>query len=399
VRVLTPVGYDREPRRRWPVLWLLHGTSETPPGTEATGYASWTDKGNAEVITRPGRFLVIMPEASAGLYTDHYGVAGEGGPGWESYHIRQLLPWVDKHYRTQPTRAARAVAGLSMGGGGSMSYAARHPDLFSLAESYSGAVDPTDAGQELGAVPVRATDINQALQPVDGRPPESAFGPWATEEVRTRAHTAVDMVGNLRHTVLTLRTGDGTNEQGVITDPLEFGVHGQGVNLHRALDRAGISHTWDDYGSGGHTWDKFSRGLALLVHPLNAHFASGAGRAPSSFSFTTAEERADVYGFHAVSDRGFMEFATFDVAPGRVAVSGSGAFTVTTARRYVAGARYTLTASRNGTTQQLVVLADRLGRLSFALDTGCRSAGQQYRRTSGTTRVNQVQVSIRRAQA
>src|SRR3712207_7501881 len=68
------------------------------------------------------------------------------------------------------------------------------------------------------------------------RPPRSTLfpyttlfrsGPWLTEEVRTRAHAGVDLAGNLRHTALTLRVGDGTNEQGVITDPAEWAVHGQ----------------------------------------------------------------------------------------------------------------------------------------------------------------------------
>ena len=392
VRILTPVGYDSAGSERWPVLYLLHGTTSTPPGSEGVGYTSWTEQGDAEALTRAGRFLVVMPEAAAGLYADHVGLAGEGGPAWQSYHLRQLLPWVDAHYRTIPTRAARAVAGLSMGGGGAMNYASRHPDLFSLAESYSGAVDPTD-GDKL--VVVRATDINQALLVEDGSTPESAFGPWLTEEVRTRAHAAVDLVRNLRSTVLTLRTGTGTDENGVVTDAAEFGVHGQAVNLHRALTRAGIPHVFDDYGPGGHTWDHFSRGLQRLIAPLNRHFASGAGAAPAAFGYTWAEERADVYDYRVVSDRGFLEFATLEVGPGSFTLSGSGVFTITTARSFVPGARYVLTATRNADVQRLAVRADRQGRLSFAVDTARRSTGQQYR-LSSTTHVNQVRIELRR---
>jgi S-formylglutathione hydrolase FrmB len=392
VRVLTPVGYDKAPRKRWPLLLLLHGTSETPPGEKGTGYARWTDEGNAEVITRPGRFLVVMPEAKAGLYTDHYGVAGQGGPAWESYHLRQLLPWVDAHFRTIPDRAHRAVAGLSMGGGGAMKYAARHPDVFSFAQGFSGAVDPTD-GDDL--VVIRSTDIDQALLVTNGDPPESAFGPWLTEEVRTRAHGPVDLVGNLRQTALTLRVGDGTDESGVITDPLEWAVHGQNVNLHRALVRAGVAHTYDDYPGGEHTFAYFSRDLTLLVAPLNAHFASGAGRTPARFSFTWAEERADVHDYRIASDRGFLEFATLDVAPGGFTISGSGVFTVTTPAMYDPGRAYRVTARRNGRTEHLVAKADRSGHLSLAVDTGRRSTGQQYRSTSRTS-VNQVQVTLHR---
>jgi S-formylglutathione hydrolase FrmB len=403
VRVLTPVGYGTDPHRRWPVLWLLHGIYTKHTGTSADdvegggpGYAQWTDYCAAEALTRKGRFLVVMPEAGIGQYADNYGVAGEGGPKWESFHLQQLLPWIDAHYRTIPTRAARAVAGLSMGGGGAMRYAARRPDLFSYAASYSGAVDPTDGQPLMGA---RATDINQALMPIsgDGDLPESAFGPWATEEIRTRAHGAVDLVGNLRETVLILRTADGTDESGVITSPDEWGVHGQTVNLHQALDRAGIPHTFEDAGHGAHTWSRFEDGLRREIAPLNAFFASGGRRAPGSFSFTWAEERADMYGYRVVSDRGFLEFATMHVRTDRLLLSGSGIFRITTAARYVPGARYRLTATRVARTQQALVRADNSGRLSFSVDTGVRSTGQQYRPDPGvTTHVNQVQLTIQR---
>jgi S-formylglutathione hydrolase FrmB len=385
VRILTPVGYNDSPERRWPLLLLLHGT-----GGDQT---DWTVKGDAEALTEHANFITVMPQAGSGLYADAYGVAGEGGPRWESYHLRQLLPWVDAHYRTITNRAGRAIAGLSMGGGGTMNYAARHPDLFSFAHSFSGAVDPTNPGLA-GPVPVRATDINQALLVEDSQAPESAFGPWATEEVRTRAHSAADMAGNLRHTVIALRVGNGENEQGVITDAEEFGVHSQNISLHQALARAGIRHTFDDYGPGTHTWDYFTRDFRLMIAPLTAYFAKGKNGVPASFSYTTAEERADVYGYRVTSDRGFMEFSTMDASQSRLSISGSGIFHVTTSPRYTPNATYLLTATRNGTSQDASLRADSLGRLSFCLDTGVRSSGQQFR-LSSDTEINGVELSIR----
>src|SRR5438128_1855963 len=60
---------------------------------------------------------------------------------WETYHMRELIPWIDSHYPTVADRSGRAIAGLSMGGFGAMTYAAKHPDLFAAAGSFSGAVD------------------------------------------------------------------------------------------------------------------------------------------------------------------------------------------------------------------------------------------------------------------
>ena len=61
------------------------------------------------------------------------------GPRWETFHIDQLIPWIDHNLRTVADRRGRAIAGLSQGGFCSMSYAARHPDLFGVALSFSGA--------------------------------------------------------------------------------------------------------------------------------------------------------------------------------------------------------------------------------------------------------------------
>jgi len=108
VRILVPAGYDANPQRRYPVLYLLHGSYDD--------YRSWTDKGDAEKITAGLQAIVVMPDnGNGGWYTDWF---RPGPPRWETFHIGQLLPWIDEHYRTIPTRGERAIAGLSMGGFG-----------------------------------------------------------------------------------------------------------------------------------------------------------------------------------------------------------------------------------------------------------------------------------------
>ena len=68
-------------------------------------------------------------------------------PGWATYHVHELVPFIDASYPTVASRSARAVAGLSMGGFGAMSYAGRHPAtsghpaMFKVAASFSGALD------------------------------------------------------------------------------------------------------------------------------------------------------------------------------------------------------------------------------------------------------------------
>src|SRR3954462_15224531 len=141
VRVLVPDGYDSHPKRRYPVLYLLHGSFDTSAG--------WTERGAAEQLTAGLPVIVVMPptagKGNAGGWASDWWNEGRGGPPrWETFTIGQLIPWVDANLRTIPRRDKRAIAGLSMGGFTAMSYAARHPDRFGAAASFSGAVDTND---------------------------------------------------------------------------------------------------------------------------------------------------------------------------------------------------------------------------------------------------------------
>src|SRR5262245_51144740 len=132
VRILVPAGYEGG-RTRYPVLYLLHGAGDT--------YATWTERTDVQELTAGLPLIVVMPDggrdANAGFYSDWV----DGSRQWETFHTRVLPRWVDRHFRTLPQRRHRAVAGLSMGGFGAMSYAARHRALFRAAASFSGAVD------------------------------------------------------------------------------------------------------------------------------------------------------------------------------------------------------------------------------------------------------------------
>jgi S-formylglutathione hydrolase FrmB len=139
VRILLPDNYNEaDTTRRYPVLYLLHGGSGSAP--------DWTDSGDIRGLVNavpafPG--IVVMPEGGrAGWYADWYGETdGHARPLWETFHVGQLVPWIDANFNTVADRSGRAVAGLSMGGLGSVRYAARHADVFSAVASLSGAVD------------------------------------------------------------------------------------------------------------------------------------------------------------------------------------------------------------------------------------------------------------------
>lgn len=126
---VLPPNYETETKTRFPVLYLLHGL---------TGhYDNWTSRTKLTEYAMKYHFIIITPEGNDGWYTDSATVPTEK---YESYIIQELLPDVQKRYRTIEAREGRAIAGLSMGGYGSLKFGIKYPDKFAFAGSMSGAL-------------------------------------------------------------------------------------------------------------------------------------------------------------------------------------------------------------------------------------------------------------------
>lgn len=358
VNVLLPADYRTAPHRRYPVLYMLHGAGDT--------YAAWVDNTDIEEAVRPFDLIVVMPDAGhgpdAGWYSDW-----RDGPAWESFHIGELVPFIDQHFRTIPNRSGRGIAGLSMGGFGAMSYAARHPDLFAAAASFSGAVDTTLGG------PAEAAAFG-ALHDQLGTPDRRVWGDYATDEVNWRAHNPPDLSTNLRWTNLWLSTGNGVPQPGDRAQdaPTEAGVYALNLSFHRDLESEGIAHTWLDRGRGTHSWRYWQDDLHLVL-PWFAGLLGAALPPPTVFDYRSAEPAFSVYEWRFVADplraQEFLDL--FGVSRDGFRVRGSGLLSVTTAPLFVPGAAYTVS-------QHQTVIADPNGRLHFVVDLGPPHTQPQY---------------------
>ncbi|MGG2459498.1 alpha/beta hydrolase [Streptomyces sp. RGM 3693] len=238
VNVLLPDDYHTS-GRTYPVLYLFHG------GGTDQDFMTWDrlPNGGIRAWTAGKPLIVVMPDGGhAGWYSNP--VHSNTGPrNWETFHMAQLLPWVEANFRTYAEYDGRAVAGFSMGGFGALKYAAKYPDRFASVSAHSG---PPSLRRDLGAVAHWANVSAAALDLAGG----TIYGePW--DEAKVSADNPIEHVETFRTKRVFLVAGtspspvdafDLLNETEVLAGQREFRAR---------LDEAGIPHEWHEE-PGGH---------------------------------------------------------------------------------------------------------------------------------------------------
>lgn len=366
VRILLPQGYDPDAARRYPVLYLFHGTS---------GRASdWVVQGSAGRTMSGVPVITVMPDAGfdgngGSWFTDWVDTTTALGPSkWETFHIDDVLPWVDANLQTVRSRSGRAIAGLSQGGFGAMTYAARHPDLFSSAASFSGAPEiARDPEMAVGAAAV----ISGTAMGLNGTQPDAMFGNAVTNRINWLGHDPANLVENLRATSLHLWTATGVNGE---YDPepnpggtgIEALTHESSQKFHDHLVEAGIASYYNDYTYGTHTWPYWTRDLQQYVPRMMQDFAHAS--APKQITFQSIDRTWSQWGWTVAVDRpSAQEFSRLSRAGvAGFTLSGSGSGAVTTPAFYrprsikqvtIGGAHQTVAVDRDGRLQLAVPLS------------------------------------------
>jgi enterochelin esterase-like enzyme len=136
--IYLPPDYETS-QRNYPVLYLLHGS-----GDDQSGWIQFGEVKNiADKAIREGKctsMIIVMPDGNTGQRG--YFNSPKGDWNYEDFFFQELMPYVEKTYRIRTDKRYRAIAGLSMGGGGSFMYALHHPELFSAACPLSASVGP-----------------------------------------------------------------------------------------------------------------------------------------------------------------------------------------------------------------------------------------------------------------
>ncbi|MEV0574558.1 alpha/beta hydrolase-fold protein [Streptomyces sp. NPDC050392] len=147
IRIFLPSGYRASPDKRWPVAYFLHG-----------GGGTVDDAGAAPALHADSMITVVPDAGLKSWYADwQMQNTSVGAANWETFHLDQVVPFIDANLRTLADRSHRTVVGLSMGGFGALHYGEARPDLFGHVASLSGGID---FGMAEVRAAVLATELN-----------------------------------------------------------------------------------------------------------------------------------------------------------------------------------------------------------------------------------------------
>ena len=291
VNVLLPDGYTK--RKRWPVLYLLHGHGDA--------YDYWANpkRGNIAEIAKGFPGIIVMPEGARGWYANWWS-AGARSPAWESYHLGELTQFVERRYPIRPGRRWHAIAGLSMGGQGAMFYATQRPGYFGSVASFSGVLS------------LQRPEWPQAMD-TQGEPHLDVFGDPEAQRFYWTGHNPVALVDNLRHTRVYVTAGDGVlREPSEIANPAgglaeaELSQHAR--DFDAAARPAGVDITYRPRG-GIHDWPYWREHMA---DALRWGFFEPVREKPPAWRFSTVQRFSSAWGLRILFQKAPDALATFE---------------------------------------------------------------------------------------
>jgi enterochelin esterase-like enzyme len=243
--IYLPPDYETS-QRSYPVLYLLHGGGDDQTGWVQFGEVRHiADKAIREGTSTP--MIIVMPDANAGRRG--YFNDPKGDFNYEDFFFKEFMPHVEKTYRIKADKRYRAVAGLSMGGGGSFMYAMHHPELFSSACPLSASTGP-----------LTLADARKWLEQ------RSAGRKFTDAEIETyyKNHSALELVNSvpvdqLKSVRWFIDCGDD-----------DFLYEGNSL-IHIAMRKKEIPHEFR-IRNGGHTWTYWRDSLPDVLEFISMAF-------------------------------------------------------------------------------------------------------------------------------
>ncbi len=236
--VYLPADYATS-ERTYPIVYLLHGLGDDDTGWLQFGEVNrYADQaiGSGEIPP----MIIVTPDGGKDFYINSY----DGKTKYEDFFIKEFIPAVEKQFRVKAEKRYRAIAGLSMGGYGTLIYALKYPELFSAAAPFSAGVF-TD--EELANMPQETYDRVFA----------HLFGPSLEGDKRLNEHYA-------KNSILKLIEDKPADELKKVRYWIDCGdddfLTVGNAELHIALRKKQVPHEYR-VREGAHNWTYWRTGL------------------------------------------------------------------------------------------------------------------------------------------
>lgn len=387
VRVLLPTDYH-ESDKTYPTVYLFHG--RTGAGEEWTTLASGSqaedddspsegEVGPLQNYTEDAEMVFVMPDAGfAGYYSDWFNNGSFGSPRWETFHVHQLIPFIEDNFRVRRERGGRVVAGLSMGGFGALKYGARYPDLFAGVYSFSGA--PRNIEEAKSEAESGELDIYQLR----------AWGDPREHETRWAGNNPTQLVENYENIRLYLAIGEGVPGGPAPTDDnesllsTEQSLYQENERLVEELDDADIDYTYETFEQRAHNWWWWHNDLKRVLPDMAETFEEDSP-APSEFTYQSIEPKFDIWGWDVTREDLDYETAEFvyleDVSSDGLTIRGTGSVNIESPSIYDSRETYEVAIEgyEEGEEGEIrigpdsgpkLITADEKGRLEFTIRLG-----------------------------
>jgi S-formylglutathione hydrolase FrmB len=300
VSVYLPSGYDASPDRRYPVVYFLHGFTDSD-----LAWFGWQE----HFVNVPAAFeralaagtvremILVMPNAYTAFAGSMYSSSVTTGD-WERYVAEEVVAYVDTHYRTVPERESRGLVGHSMGGYGAIRIGMKRPDVFSslfvmspcCMEPRMQAGGPAMEGLEAittleqveqASFGVKATFASAAAwSPNPAKPP--LYLDLPTEGGKARPDVLARWVANAPLATVHQHVPELRRYHAIAMDAgaQDRGIAAATRELGRILTTYGIDHTSEIYDPGNHI-DRVDERVEKHVLPFfsgNLAFPAPSGR-------------------------------------------------------------------------------------------------------------------------
>jgi S-formylglutathione hydrolase FrmB len=237
--VTTPSSYQKG-NQNYPVVYLLHGGS----GAFSDWHQKVSEPGLVGQMAEAYDLIIVTPGVGPASY--YYDSPLLDSVRYETYLIQELIPHIDKSYRTLAKKESRAITGLSMGGHGAITLSAKYPELFVAAGSMSGVMN----------IDTRMWKVGEDFRKLRQEGQRAMLGTDLNYDAPTfSTFTAVGLVDKMKTNGLALIIDCGVDDFLIDTNR----------QMHQLLLANGTPHEYIER-PGAHTWPYWTE--ALPVHLL-----------------------------------------------------------------------------------------------------------------------------------